>query len=178
MIWKPFDVHEVGKGALTRSRGRWTREAQAASGKIRRFWWQNTEQPTLETDRHLKKTKQQQQQNTCLKYQGENFRKYLCEVTCYLRKTRTDEDIWPGQRAVDYWPLHDLATWGRRLTLEEGLDNVWTIWKHLSSVNTKSLGRGIPGIQRISKAGFSFAIGIWKVWDTYGNTGLHKEQRN
>lgn len=47
---------------------------------------------------NLKKLKEKK---TRLKYQGEDFRKYLCEVICYLRKTRTDEEIWPGQRAVD-----------------------------------------------------------------------------
>lgn len=71
------------------------------------------------------------------------------------------------------WPCY----LGKRcLTFEEGLDEVWAIWKDLASVKTKSLGRVIPGIWRISKAGFSFAIGLWKEWNTYGNMGLHNNK--
>lgn len=80
--------------------------------------------------------------------------------------------------------VRELWTTDTSMTLLLGKDawllrKVWMMseqYEDLVSVNTKSLGRVIPGIRRISKAGFSFAIGIWKEWNTYGNMGLHNNK--
>lgn len=93
-----------------------------------RVSWQNTEEPTLGTVKKILSIKERVLGSISVK-------------SYYLRKTRTDDAIWPGQGAVDYCPLHDLATGGRCLTPEEGPDNIW-------AVNTKSLSKVIPEYQQ------------------------------